>query len=238
MAALLDQQRKARETGDVGEIEKHGVFTGHYAINPFNGERLPVWVGNYILLDYGTGAIMSVPAHDDRDYDFAKKYGLEIRIVILPRKQGEASENGEHEPLLPYTAEDSLLINSGEFSSLGCRGSAAQDGGVCRGAWIWQGDGYLSAEGLGDQPAEVLGDADSDAVLREGRHCAGSGERIAGAAAGQRGNYAAGRVAAGADAGVCEREVPEMRRDGAARDGHDGYFRRFVLVFLSLHGRA
>ncbi|MGB9031521.1 MAG: leucine--tRNA ligase [Acidobacteriaceae bacterium] len=121
VAALLDQQRKARETGDVGEIEKHGVFTGHYAINPFNGERLPVWVGNYILLDYGTGAIMSVPAHDDRDYDFAKKYGLEIRIVILPRKQGEASENGEHEPLLPYTAEDSLLINSGEFSSLGCR---------------------------------------------------------------------------------------------------------------------
>ncbi len=119
VAALLDQQRKARDAGDVGAIEKHGVFTGHYAINPFNGERLPVWVGNYILLDYGTGAIMSVPAHDDRDYDFAKKYGLEIRIVILPRKQGEASENGERESPLPYTEEDSLLINSGEFSSLG-----------------------------------------------------------------------------------------------------------------------
>jgi leucyl-tRNA synthetase len=119
VAALLDQQRKAREEGDVGEIEKHGVFTGHYAINPFNGERLPVWVGNYILLDYGTGAIMSVPAHDDRDYDFAKKYGLEIKIVILPRKQGEALENGERESPLPYTEEDSLLINSGEFSSLG-----------------------------------------------------------------------------------------------------------------------
>ncbi|MGC2297360.1 MAG: leucine--tRNA ligase, partial [Acidobacteriaceae bacterium] len=119
VAALLDQQRKARDAGDVGAIEKHGVFTGHYAINPFSGERLPVWVGNYILSDYGTGAIMSVPAHDDRDYDFAKKYGLEIRIVILPRKQGEASENGEREALLPYTAEDSLLINSGEFSSLG-----------------------------------------------------------------------------------------------------------------------
>jgi leucyl-tRNA synthetase len=119
VAALLDQQRKARDDGDVGAIEKHGVFTGHYAINPFSGERLPVWVGNYILSDYGTGAIMSVPAHDDRDYDFAKKYGLEIRIVILPRMQGEASENGERETLLPYTAEDSLLINSGEFSSLG-----------------------------------------------------------------------------------------------------------------------
>jgi leucyl-tRNA synthetase len=121
VATLLDQQRKAREVGDVGAIEKHGVFTGHYAINPFNGERLPVWVGNYILLDYGTGAIMSVPAHDERDYDFAKKYGLEIKVVILPRTQGEPSANGDREPLLPFTAEDSLLINSGEFSSLGCQ---------------------------------------------------------------------------------------------------------------------
>ena len=120
VAALVEQQRKAREAGDVGAIEKHGVYTGHYAINPFNGERLPVWVGNYILLDYGTGAIMSVPAHDDRDYEFAKKYGLEMRIVILPRRSGDAAEDGAPESLLPFTAEDSLLINSGEFSSLGC----------------------------------------------------------------------------------------------------------------------
>ncbi|HEX4007705.1 MAG TPA: leucine--tRNA ligase [Acidobacteriaceae bacterium] len=113
--ALREQQKKARESGDVGAIEKHGVFTGHYAFNPFNGERLPVWVANYILLDYGTGAIMSVPAHDDRDYEFAKKYGLEMKVVILPRRSGEA----EGEPLLPFTSEDSLLINSGDFSSLG-----------------------------------------------------------------------------------------------------------------------
>jgi leucyl-tRNA synthetase len=120
VVGLLEQQRKAREAGDVGAIEKHGVFTGHYAINSFNGERLPVWVGNYILLDYGTGAIMSVPAHDERDYEFAKKYGLEIKVVILPRTQGEPAANGDREPLLPFTAEDSLLINSGDFSSLGC----------------------------------------------------------------------------------------------------------------------
>ncbi|WP_158751925.1 leucine--tRNA ligase [Acidobacterium sp. S8] len=116
--ALLDQQKKAREAGDIGEIEKHGVFTGHYAINPFNGERLPIWVANYILADYGTGAIMSVPAHDERDYEFAKKYGIEIRIVILPRRveseKGEAAQDS-----LPYTDEESLLINSGEFNSLG-----------------------------------------------------------------------------------------------------------------------
>ncbi|HSY72082.1 MAG TPA: leucine--tRNA ligase [Alloacidobacterium sp.] len=119
VAALLDQQKKAREAGDIGEIEKHGVFTGHYAINPFNQERLPIWAGNYILSDYGTGAIMSVPAHDERDYEFAKKYGLEIRIVILPRRTDESNGNDAPEPILPYTEEDSLLINSCEFSSLG-----------------------------------------------------------------------------------------------------------------------
>ena len=83
---LIAEQRKAREVGDIGEIEKHGVNTGRYAINPFNGEKVPIWVANYILMDYGTGAIMSVPAHDERDFEFAKKYKLEIRLVILPRR--------------------------------------------------------------------------------------------------------------------------------------------------------
>src|SRR6202044_3651196 len=86
---LIAEQRKAKETGDIGEIEKHGVPTGRCAINPFSGEKIPVWVANYVLMDYGTGAIMSVPAHDDRDYEFAKKYNLEIRLVILPITDGE-----------------------------------------------------------------------------------------------------------------------------------------------------
>jgi leucyl-tRNA synthetase len=86
VATLVEEQKKAREAGDPAAIDKHGSFTGHYAINPFNGERLPIWVANYILLEYGTGAVMSVPAHDERDYEFAKKYGLEVRIVVLPRR--------------------------------------------------------------------------------------------------------------------------------------------------------
>ncbi|HTW45887.1 MAG TPA: class I tRNA ligase family protein, partial [Acidobacteriaceae bacterium] len=93
VATLLDQQRKAREAGDVGAIEKHGVFTGHYVFNPFNGERLPVWVGNYILLDYGTGAIMSVPAHDERDYEFAVAFGLPIRRVIAPQPSDDGQSD-------------------------------------------------------------------------------------------------------------------------------------------------
>jgi leucyl-tRNA synthetase len=116
---LVRDQARAREAGDIGAIEKHGVFTGRYAINPFNQEKVPIWVANYILMDYGTGAIMSVPAHDERDHEFAEKYGLEIRIVILPRRIGEPPAPGEPEPpVLPYTEKDSLLINSGEFSEL------------------------------------------------------------------------------------------------------------------------
>ena len=74
VAELLEEQKKAREAGDVGAIEKHGVPTGHFAVNPYNGERIPIWVANYILADYGTGAIMSVPGHDARDFEFAQKY--------------------------------------------------------------------------------------------------------------------------------------------------------------------
>jgi leucyl-tRNA synthetase len=120
VAEMLDQQRSARESAGLGSLEKRGFFTGRYAVNPFNGERLPIWVANYVLADYGTGAIMSVPAHDERDYEFAVKNGLEIRIVILPRRTGEPPQPGEPaEPALPFTEEDSLLINSGEYNSMG-----------------------------------------------------------------------------------------------------------------------
>jgi leucyl-tRNA synthetase len=115
---LIAEQRKAREVGDIGEIEKHGVFTGRYAINPFNKEKVPIWVANYILMDYGTGAIMSVPAHDERDHEFAKKYNLEIRLVILPLAADP--EETMAEPQLPYVGHDGMLINSGPYSGLDC----------------------------------------------------------------------------------------------------------------------
>ncbi len=115
---LMAEQTRAKEAGDVGAIEKHGVFTERYALNPFNGERVPIWVANYVLLDYGTGAIMSVPAHDERDYEFAKKYDLDIRIVILPRREGDAPDGAPNEPVLPFVETNSLLINSGEWSGL------------------------------------------------------------------------------------------------------------------------
>jgi leucyl-tRNA synthetase len=115
---LIAEQRKAKEVGDIGEIDKHGVFAGRYAINPFNGEKIPIWVANYILMDYGTGAIMSVPAHDERDYEFAKKYNIETRLVIVPI--GDDPEETVAEPPLPFTTMNGSLVNSGVFSGLTC----------------------------------------------------------------------------------------------------------------------
>jgi len=109
---MIAQQKVARETGDIGNIEKHGVATGKTAINPFNGVALPIWVANYILADYGTGAIMSVPAHDDRDFEFANKYGLAIVRVVEPREAGAMVE-------LPYGGEDdAVLVDSGEWTGV------------------------------------------------------------------------------------------------------------------------
>ena len=97
--------------------EKTGVFTGRHVTNPVNGEEIPVWVADYVLAEYGTGAIMAVPAHDERDHEFAEAHGLEIRPVVAPR-DAELPEGA-------YVAHthDEVLVNSGEFT-----GQAAPDG--------------------------------------------------------------------------------------------------------------
>jgi leucyl-tRNA synthetase len=105
VAELLEQQKRAREAGDLGAIEKHGVPTGRFAVNPYNGQRVPIWVANYILADYGTGAIMSVSAHDERDFEFAQKYHLPIVQVIEPAdKTTDAT--------LPFCAHEGVVVNS------------------------------------------------------------------------------------------------------------------------------
>ena len=113
---MIAQQKAAKETGDIGSIETHGVNTGRHAVNPFTGETIPIWVANYILADYGTGAIMSVPGHDERDFEFATKYGLAIKRVVAPADSGGADdESGDL--ALPYTGEEeAVLVNSGEWS--------------------------------------------------------------------------------------------------------------------------
>jgi leucyl-tRNA synthetase len=105
------------------EEEKLGMHTGQFAVNPFNGELLPVWVANYVLMDYGAGAVMSVPAHDQRDFDFARKYTLPIRQVIAPIVHGQQGESVDVTPgsdqsmdMKEAFTEYGVLVNSGEWS--------------------------------------------------------------------------------------------------------------------------
>ncbi|MGI8973911.1 MAG: leucine--tRNA ligase [Gaiella sp.] len=94
--------------------EKDGVFTGRHAVNPVNGETIPIWVADYVLVEYGTGAIMAVPAHDERDHAFAERYGLEIRQVVAPADGSEPADEGAFVAHSP----DEVLVDSGAFSGL------------------------------------------------------------------------------------------------------------------------
>ena len=105
------REDKAARTDE--KLEKEGVFTGAYAVNPLNSEKVPVWVGNFVLMEYGTGAIMSVPAHDQRDFDFAKKYGLPIRVVIQNAELSLVSETMKEAYI-----ENGIMANSGKFDGL------------------------------------------------------------------------------------------------------------------------
>ncbi|MBW2091203.1 MAG: leucine--tRNA ligase, partial [Deltaproteobacteria bacterium] len=104
VAAMTEIERQAEG------LEKTGVFTGGYAINPVNDEKVPIWVSDYVLMGYGTGAIMAVPAHDQRDFEFATKFGLEIRTVISP--------DGQVHPLEEAYTGKGIMINSGQFNGL------------------------------------------------------------------------------------------------------------------------
>jgi leucyl-tRNA synthetase len=111
-----DRSSKALET-----YEKEGVFTGAYCLNPMNGRRMPIYAANFALMEYGTGAVMSVPAHDQRDFDFAKKYGLDIVVVI--DRPGDSLVKATLEEA--YT-QDGVMINSGAFDGLANRDAMEQ----------------------------------------------------------------------------------------------------------------
>jgi leucyl-tRNA synthetase len=94
-------------------IPKEGVFTGKYAVNPLTGEKIPVWVSDFVLMEYGTGAIMSVPAHDQRDFEFARKYNLPIRVVITP-----SGESIDPDTMEAAFEANGTMVNSGSFNGL------------------------------------------------------------------------------------------------------------------------
>ena len=114
----FEQQAKrmirSRDSKNPADVGKEGLATGHYAINPYNNERVPIWIGDFVLMEYGSGAIMAVPAHDQRDFEFCRKYGIPIRPVIRPADGPLADE-----PTMQEAFEDyGVVENSPPFSGL------------------------------------------------------------------------------------------------------------------------
>ena len=113
LAAFIDECRNTKVAeAEMATMEKKGVDTGFKAVHPLTGEEIPVWAANFVLMEYGTGAVMAVPGHDQRDYEFASKYGLNIKPVIL------AADGSEPDLSQQALTEKGVLFNSGEFNGL------------------------------------------------------------------------------------------------------------------------
>ncbi len=212
---MLDYVRRAAAQSAVERAshdrEKTGVFTGRIVTNPVNGEQIPIWVADYVLMEYGTGAIMAVPAHDERDFEFARQFDLPIRAVVAPA-------DGDVDPDTAFLSHsgDERLVNSDAFDGL--PSPEAKQAIV---AWLEERglgrptvgyrlrDWLLSRQRYWGCPIPIVYCADCG-------HRPGAGRRPAGAAAGGRRLPPQGPLAARRGRGLGERDLPELRRPGAA----------------------
>ena len=112
---MINEDKIARTAEDK---EKEGVFSGLYVLNPVNGEKVQLWIANYVLMDYGTGAVMAVPAHDERDFQFSKKYNLDLKIVVNPVDKNGNLEEVSVEKMENALVNSGVLVNSEEFNGL------------------------------------------------------------------------------------------------------------------------
>ena len=118
-AQLKTMRQASTKVADIATAEKEGFFTGQHALNPFSGERVPIWVANFVLAEYGTGAVMAVPAHDQRDFEFAQKFHLPIKVVVQPLDGEPLSANSMTEALRRIRAAGKLGVVFGAIVSRG-----------------------------------------------------------------------------------------------------------------------
>ena len=231
-AEFAEYLEKVKQVSEMDRLDssraKSGVFLQRYAINPVNGERIPVWASDYVLADYGTGAIMAVPAHDQRDLDFARAFDLPVRVVV----------DGGEDPAVTgvATADDGPHVNSGPLDGLDKADGDRRDHRRPGGARHRPAGDQLPPARLADLPPAVLGHADPDRALPVVRRGAGARRPAAGHAAARRGPgpQAEGHLAAGRRDRLGHHDVPAVRRARAARHRHDGHLRRLVLVLPAL----
>jgi leucyl-tRNA synthetase len=140
LKVVADAARETAVERQLGERAKHGAFTGRYVINPVSGEKLPIWVSDYVLMEYGTGAVMAVPSGDQRDFEFARQYGLPIVPVVVPAEQVDSLSSaviGEVPQEVDWAeayAGPGIMINSGDFD--GMAGGKASEGMHAVSAWL------------------------------------------------------------------------------------------------------
>jgi len=146
---LAKMRQTSVKTEDLATMEKEGFFTGRYAVNPFSCEKIPIWVGNFVLMEYGTGAIMAVPAHDQRDLEFCRKYGLPVRVVV-EQKQVEGSKSKPEEgKKLPGAARSGRDVGEEAFTEYGVSVNSGPYSGMDSGTAIAKMAAFAEQKGFG-----------------------------------------------------------------------------------------
>jgi leucyl-tRNA synthetase len=231
IAAFVEEcKRGGVAEADLATMDKKGMPTGIYVTHPLSGEQVEVWIGNYVLMSYGDGAVMAVPAHDERDFAFARKYGLAIKQVIAV--PGETfSLDGWQEWYADK--QRASCVNSGRYDDLDCAAATdaiaadlaakglgekkvqfrLRDWGISRQRYWGCPIPIIHCASCGDVPVP---DADLPVVLPEDVTITGAGSPLE------------------CDARVLRLQLPEMRPAGAARNRHHGYLRRVVVVLPAL----
>ena len=220
-----------RSSGSRPSGRRPASFLGVHAVNPVNGERIPVYAADYVLADYGTGAIMAVPAHDQRDLDFARAFGLPVRVVV---DTGEPRPGRDRRRHAPATGRSSTRVRWTGWARTEAIERITAD---LADAWPRRGGGQLPAARLAALPAAVLGAPDPDHPLRRVRRGPRARRRSCRSccrtcAAPDLAPKGVSPLAAAAD--WVNVDVPHLRRPGPPGHRHDGHVRRLVLVLPAL----